>query len=55
MTATLECKTCLAGAKKHSYQDLIYGLYVRVMNVSESGTSCKCTVCGTKQGTTKQK
>lgn len=35
---------------KHDQQDALYGRQRRLANVSESGSTAKCTVCGNKHG-----
>ncbi len=40
---------------KHDEQDRIYGKQRRLANVSENGTTAKCTVCGNKHGQTSKR
>ena len=34
---------------EHSFQDKMYGMFVRVWNLCKGGASARCTVCGAQR------
>lgn len=46
MTETKYCKNCADKHITHTFQDQLYGKFIRLFNINEKTGTTVCTVCG---------